>query len=158
MSEITENTVLEMSNVLSYRNKSTQRQLAIASKEIEELLKNNGAKKVGASVSTTFLIDTTGAEPMLDVEILIPIDKVISVSAPYVIKPVFRLRNAIKIRHKGNPALLQNTANELMKYIKNKGLMPITSGYNVTVQEPAGPTDIDNLIVDIYIGVSDNIL
>lgn len=58
----------------------------------------------------------------------------------------------------GNPALMQNTANELMAYIKNKGLMPITAGYNVTVQEPSSPTDMDSLIVDMYIGVSDNIL
>ena len=158
MSEITENAALEMTNVLSYRSKSTQRQLAMASKEIDELLKNNDAKKVGSSVSATFAIDTTGSEPMLDVEILIPLDKEISVSAPYMIKPVFRLRNAVKIRHKGNPALMQNTANELMEYIKNKGLMPITAGYNVTVQEPTSPTDVDSLIVDIYVGVSDNIL
>ncbi len=158
MSEITENAALEMTNVLSYRSKSTQSQLAMASKEIDELLKNNDAKKVGSSVSATFAIDTTGSEPMLDVEILIPLDKEISVSAPYMIKPVFRLRNAVKIRHKGNPALMQNTANELMEYIKNKGLMPITAGYNVTVQEPTSPTDVDSLIVDIYVGVSDNIL
>lgn len=158
MNEITENVALEMTNVLSYRNKSTQKQLVMVSKEIEELLKNNNAKKVGASVSVTFAIDTTGLEPMLDVEILIPIDKTISVSAPYTIKPVFRLRNAVKIRHKGNPALLQNTANELMEYIKNKGLIPITAGYNVTIQEISSPTDVDSLIVDIYVGVSDNIL
>ena len=158
MNEITENVALEMTNVLSYRNKSTQKQLVMVSKEIEELLKNNNAKKVGANVSVTFAIDTTGLEPMLDVEILIPIDKTIFVSAPYTIKPVFRLRNAVKIRHKGNPALLQNTANELMEYIKNKGLIPITAGYNVTIQEISSPTDVDSLIVDIYVGVSDNIL
>lgn len=158
MNEITENVALEMTNVLSYRNKSTQKQLVMVSKEIEKLLKNNNAKKVGANVSVTFAIDTTGLEPMLDVEILIPIDKTISVSAPYTIKPIFRLRNAVKIRHKGNPALLQNTANELMEYIKNKGLIPITAGYNVTIQEISSPTDVDSLIVDIYVGVSDNIL
>ena len=158
MNEITENVALEMTNVLSYRNKSTQKQLVMVSKEIEELLKNNNAKKVGANVSVTFAINTTGLEPMLDVEILIPIDKTISVSAPYTIKPIFRLRNAVKIRHKGNPALLQNTANELMEYIKNKGLIPITAGYNVTIQEISSPTDVDSLIVDIYVGVSDNIL
>ena len=45
-----------------------------------------------------------------------------------------------------------------MSYIKDKGLMPITAGNNVTVQEPSSPTDIDSLIVDIYVGVCDNIL
>ena len=158
MHEIIENATLEMKNVLSYRTKATQQQLAQSSKEIEELLKNNGAKRNGSSVTATFAVDTTGAEPMLDIEILIPIDKNISVPAPYTIKPLFRLKNAVKIRHYGNPALLQNTANELMEHIKDKGLMPITAGYNVTVQEPSSPTDIDSLIVDIYVGVCDNIL
>lgn len=158
MHEIVENAVLEMENVLSFRTKATQQQLAQASKVIEEMLKNNGIKRNGPGVSATYAVDTTGAEPILDIEILIPLDKKISVAAPYVIKPVFRLKNAVKIRHQGSPALLQNTANELMGYIKDKGLMPITTGYNVTVQEPSSPTDIDSLIVDIYVGVSDNIL
>lgn len=114
MSEITENAALEMSKVLSHRNKSTQNQLAIESKEIEELLKNNGAKKREWGYPQ-LLPYTAGSEPMLDVEILIPIDKVIFVYVPYIIKSIFRLRNAIKIRHKGNPALLQNTANELIE-------------------------------------------
>ena len=152
MHEIIENTALEMTNVLSYRTKATQRQLAQALKEIEEILKSNDAKKTGSSVSATFAVDTMGAEPMLDM------DKNITVPAPYTIKPIFRLRNAVKIRHEGNPALLQNTANELMEYIKSKGLMPITAGYNVTVQEQTTPTDVDSLIVDIYVGVCDKIL
>ncbi len=155
MSEITENAILEMTNVLSYRDKLTQNQLMRVSQDIEQLIKDNNASKTGASVSATFSIDTTGAEPVYDMEILIPIDRNISVSAPYTIKPVFKLKNAVKIRHIGNPAMMQNTADELMQYIKNKGLMPVTTGYNVTVQAPSA---VDDLIVDIYVGVSDNIL
>lgn len=158
MHEIIENAKLEMKNVLSYRTKATQQELVQVSKEIEELLKRSGTKRNGPSVSATFAVDTTGVEPILDIEILIPIDKTISVPTPYSIKPVFRLKNAVKIRHYGNLTLLQNTANELMAYIKGKCLVPITAGYNVTVQEPSTPTDVDSLIVDIYVGVSDNIL
>lgn len=158
MHEITENATLEMTNVLSYRRRSTQRELSQVSRDIEEVLRCSGAKRSGSSVSSTHAVDTSGAEPMLDMEILIPIDKEISVSSPFAIKPVFRLRNAVKIRHKGSPALLQNTAKELMDYISDRGLTPITPGYNVTVQEPAAPTDVDNLVVDIYVGISDNIL
>lgn len=121
--------------------------------------------KVEVGQKTEYIIDSipygienTGSAPMMEVEIMYPLDKPIAVSAPYVLKPVFRLRNAVKIRHTGNPALMQNAANELMAYIKDRGLMPITAGYNVTVQEPTSPTDIENLIVDMYVGVSDNIL
>lgn len=72
MHEIIENAKLEMKNVLSYRTKATQQQLAQSSKEIEKFLQKNGAKRNGSSVTATFAVDTTGAEPMLDIEILIP--------------------------------------------------------------------------------------
>lgn len=158
MNEIIENVSLEMENVLSYRGKVTQQQMMQITKEMQRIIDSNNAHKTLSGVSATFAVDTTNPVSMMDVEIMCPLDKPIAVSAPYVLKPVFRLRNAVKIRHTGNPALMQNTANELMAYLKDNGLMPITASYNVTVQEPTSPTDIENLIVDMYVGVSDNIL
>lgn len=158
MNEIIENASLEMENVLSFRGKVTQQQMVQITKEMQSLIESNNAHKTLSGVSATFAIDNSSAAPMMDIEIMFPLDKSITVSSPYVLKPVFRLRNAVKIRHTGNPALMQNTANELMAYISSKGLMPITAGYNVTVKEPANPTDIDSLIIDMYVGVSDNIL
>ncbi len=158
MSEIKENVSLEMENVLSYRGKVTQQQMVQITKEMKSIIDLNGAHKTLSGVSATFAVDTVSSVPIMDVEIMCPLDKPISVSAPYVFKPVFRLRNAVKIRHTGNPALMQNTVNELMAYIQNKGLMPITASYNVTVQEPSSPANVDGLIVDMYVGVSDNIL
>ncbi|MCQ2469136.1 MAG: AraC family transcriptional regulator [Ruminococcus sp.] len=158
MHEITENASLEMTNVLSFRGKVTQQRMGDIAKEMADIIKINGAQKTMSGVSATFAVDTSGSEPELDIEIMYPLDRDIYVPAPYTIKPVFRLRNAVKIRHMGNPATMQETANELMQYIKFKKLTPITAGYNVTVQEPSGPYDVDSLIADIYIGISDNIL
>ena len=158
MHEIIENASLEMTNVLTFRGKVTQQQFIQINKEMNELIHSNNAQKVMKGVSATFSIDSSVEVPVMDIEIMYPLDKVISVTDPYIIKPVFRLRNAVKIRHTGDPSTIQNTANEVMQYIKEKDLMPITAGYNVTVQEPANPTDVSSLIIDIYIGVSDNIL
>lgn len=158
MHDILENASLEMTNVLSYRGKLTQQQMIQITKEMTELIQSNNAQKTLPGVTATFAIDTSGSEPTMDIEIMYPLDRSIPVPSIYTLKPVFRLRNAVRIRHTGNPAMMQNTGNEIMQYIKEKNLMPITAGYNVTVQEPASPTDTDNLIVDIYIGVSDNIL
>lgn len=158
MSEIKENVSLEMENVLSYRGKVTQQQMVQITKEMQGLIESNGAKTTLKGVSATYAVENEGGVPMMEIEIMFPLDKPITVPSPYVLKPVFRLRNAVKIRHTGNPALMQNTANELMAYIKDKGLMPVTVGYNVTVQEPSSPTDVENLIVDMYVGVNDNIL
>lgn len=158
MREILENVTLEMENVFSFRGKVTQQQMAGISKEIEQLMQANGAQKNGSAVSATFAVDTSSAVPLMDIELLIPMTKVFPVNEPYRFKPVFRLKNAVKIRHEGSPATLQNTANELMSYISEHGLTPVTAGYNVTVREPKDQADINNMIVDIYIGVNDNIL
>ncbi len=44
-----------------------------------------------------------------------------------------------------------------MKYISDNGLTPITTGYNVTIKEPISAS-IDDIVVDIYIGITENIL
>lgn len=158
MNKIIENAALEMENVLSFRGKVSQQQMVQITKEMQSLIETSGAHTTLNGVSATYAVENEGGIPVMEVEIMYPLDKAITVPSPYVMKPVFRLRNVVKIRHTGNPALMQNTANELMTYIKEKGLMPITVGYNVTVQEPSTPTDIESLIVDMYVGVSDNIL
>ncbi len=43
-----------------------------------------------------------------------------------------------------------------MKYISDNGLTPITTGYNVTIKEPISA--IGDIVVDIYIGITENIL
>ena len=54
--------------------------------------------------------------------------------------------------------LFINSGNEIMKYISERQFMPVTAGYNVTVKEPLNQMDMENMIVDIYVGVCDNIL
>lgn len=158
MYDITENVTLEMENVLSFRGKVTQQQINEIAKEIERMIRENAAQKNGASVSVTFAVDRSGSEPLIDIEFLTPLNKRFDVRRPYQFKPKFRLKNAVKIRHAGSPATLQNAANELMRYISEHGFTPVTAGYNVTVREPKDAADINNMIVDIYIGVNDNIL
>ncbi|MDE5583616.1 MAG: AraC family transcriptional regulator [Ruminococcus sp.] len=158
MNEITENVSLEMTNVLTYRGKVTQQQMTVIAKEMNDIITANKANKTISGVSATYEIINPGVDAVMDVEIMYPLDKHINVSSPYKVKPIFRLRNAVKIRHEGRPDLLQNSANKLIQYINEKGLMPITVGYNVTVHEPQSPVEIDSLVVDLYIGVCDNIL
>lgn len=155
---ITENCKLEMENVISFRGKVTQQQMSQIVKEMEQIISENSAEKKGSLATATFAVESNGSQPMMDIEILIPLNKEIHVPSDYKFKPIFRLNNAVKIRHQGNPAMLQNSANELMKYIADHQLTPITTGYNVTVQEPTNQNDVDSLIVDMYVGVSDNIL
>ena len=118
--------------------------------------KENGIEKAGNIVTATYAVDTSSG--IMDIEILVPMNKEILLPDGYLFKPIFKLVNAIKIRHEGNPAFLQKSADEMTEYIQENKLTPITVGYNVIVNEPKTPQDIDNMIVDIYVGVNPNIL
>ena len=155
---ITENNTLEMNNVVSFRGKVTQQKMEEVMRNFENLIQENKACKTGPTVTVTYAVENEFGQSVMDIEVLIPLDKKIATYSDFKFKPLFRLNNAVKIRHEGNPAMLQNSANELMQYINSHDLMPITAGYNVTVREPASQNDVDNMIVDMYVGVCDNIL
>lgn len=155
---ITENNTLEMKNVVSFRGKVTQQKMEEVMRNFENLIQENKACKTGPTVTATYAVENEFGQSVMDIEVLIPLDKKIATYSDFKFKPLFRLNNAVKIRHEGNPAMLQNSANELMQYINSHDLMPITAGYNVTVREPASQNDVDNMIVDMYVGVCDNIL
>lgn len=156
--EILTKQIYEMENVISYRAKMTQKEMNIAMNRLMTLIKDNGLVKNGYITTSTFSIEKAGNTELVDIEILCPVDKICRLPQEYTFKPVFRLANAVKITHKGDPVNLQETANLLISYINENKLTPITYMYNVTVREPKSPVDVDNMVVDMYIGVSDNIL
>jgi DNA gyrase inhibitor GyrI len=56
----------------------------------------------------------------------------------------------------GHPMRLQDACNQLNQYIMERRLQPITVGYNVTKK-----TDMlspENTEIDVYVGISPNIL
>lgn len=158
MKNITENAKLEMENVISYRNEITQQDTIHIMREMNSIIKESLAKKNGLTVTATYNVINYDKNPIVDMEILIPLDRKISVPSNYVFKPIFRLNNAVKMQYKGHPAKLQENIKEFMEYISAKKLTPITPSYNVTVYEPKNKDDLENYAVDMYIGVSDNIL
>lgn len=96
--------------------------------------------------------------PVMDVEILLPLDREIAPPEGYVWKPRFLLTNAVVVRHIGSPATMQQSANAINAYIMEHHFTPITAGYNVTVKDAKTPKELDDMVVDIYVGVSPNVL
>jgi len=151
---VLENQTLEMENVVSFRAKMNKNDLAFRAKEIDRLLENNDAHKNGPSVTATFSVEQSAYGPLMDIELLVPIDKKIDVPDGYKFKERFYLTNALKIKHVGDLSKMQNTARELNEFISSNKLVPISTGYNVTLNEPKSP--IETAEVDIYISVSPN--
>lgn len=148
----------KIENVLSLRKKMTQAQIQQEMMSIGEFLEQNNYKKNGPIVTATFAIDQSNGQPLLDMEILVPIDKPAKLYGEYKLKDVFHLMNAVYTRHEGNPNTLEITYNELNQYISENGLQPITAAYNVNVVDLHPGQSMDDMIVDVYIGVNPSIL
>ena len=58
--------------------------------------------------------------------------------------------------YKGHPIGLQEACNHLNKYIVENKLQPITVGYNVT--KKMDMLSLQNTEIDVYVGISPNIL
>ncbi len=153
MENILQNQVLKSENLLSFRSKISQMELNKVVMKMKSFAESQNARLKGNPITATFGLDGD----KMDIELLIPLDREIKIdNTQYQFKKRFELINALMIRHIGNPNLLQNTCDRLNKYIVDNKLTPITVGYNVTVK--ASANDIDNTEIDIYVGISPNIL
>ncbi|MBR4344387.1 MAG: hypothetical protein IKP88_17080 [Lachnospiraceae bacterium] len=158
--EITTEQNLQMKNVLSYRGNLNKEGLEAKRDEINALIKEFGAHAIHPAITTSHGIEQTDNGPIIDMEILVPLDRdvsteVIRKKAPgYRFKPVFQLVNAVRIHHTGGTNI-EDSIKELYKYISVRNMHPITTLYNITINDPEDPKD---LIVDLMMGIDPNIL
>lgn len=152
------NKELKMDNILSLRKKLKQNELSDEINMIHNYLAENGIKRAGPLVTAIFNVEQVNGEQIIDIEILAPMDKKNGLPEKYNFKEKFYLTNAVYARHEGNPAFLQETYNKLIKYINDNNLQQITPAYNVYINEFSSINDLDEMIIDIYIGINPNIL
>ena len=152
MIEIKTNQEFEVNNVLSFRGKILSNELDSIGKDMEAKISAFGAKRVGNPITATYAIEGN----LVDIEILLPIDKNIGKIDKYCFKEKIKIVNAVEALYKGNPMGLQNACNELNQYILENNLQPVTVGYNVT--KYVDPINLENTEIHIYVGINPNIL
>ena len=152
MLEIKENQELNVANVLSYKGKVKQAELENVGKEMESYIQKAGAKRVGNPTTATYAVEGD----MIDIELLMPIDRSIDSTDKFVFKNQIKIVNAVVACYKGHPMGLQEACNQVNQYIVEHKLQPITVGYNVTKKpDMLSP---ENTEIDVYVGIIPNIL
>lgn len=152
MLEIKVGEKLEVDSLISFHGKINQNELDEIGRNMEKRIQDAGAKKIGNPITAIYSVEGS----LMDLELLIPVDKVMEDTEGYKFKEKLNIVNAAKLSYKGHPNGLQNACNELNQYIVNNKLHPITVGYNITRHaELANP---DNTEIDVYVGISPNIL
>lgn len=144
---------LVLQNVLCFRRKLDQQASMNITKEIDEILAKNNAKKNGSTVTITHNITVENGQQVIDLEMMIPLDKKISVLNGVNFLPEFVLNDAFKIRIEGNPQQMQGAVQTLAEYIKSKGLQANTPLYVVTIKDAKTPLEVDSMITELYTGV-----
>lgn len=152
--QILKNQSIYMSNLISYKSHVKKEKIL----DLIDYVANN-LKNIGIKIRDKFIITTdfeVGADGLCGIEMIIPIDGNIESNEYYTFKPIFRLTNAVSIRHEYNVDLLPFTEDKLIQYIKDNNYEAITKPYYVIMRYNKDyPNDS---IIDVYIGTNYNIL
>lgn len=145
------NKSLEIKNLVSRAGKFTQNKYQ---KEVLDIISNYKKFSLNQGdclITTTKSIEFTDGDQVLDVEILLPVSKIITVEKPYTFKNSIKICNAIYAKIE-DITLLQENLNEINEYICKNELQPITPAYLIQKK-----SDLKTSI-DVYIGLNPNIL
>ena len=107
-------------------------------------------------ISDKVMFTTVSSEEGEMTKVMIPVSGQVRSCGEFEYQPMFKLVNAVAIRHEGDFEVIGSTEKKLTEYIAENHFEPITSPYYVVVRNDAGGPD--NNIIDIYIGVNYNIL
>lgn len=158
MTKITEHNTLDLNNLISIRATMRQSDLLQVVQEINRVIEESTTEKKGQFITGVYSSRMEDEEMEIDVEVLCPVKQRISLPDGYTFKPIFHLADALKLEYQGHPKDSQAAIQELMKYINDQNLTPITPMYNVTTYEPKSKEELDRFAMELYIGVSENIL
>jgi len=145
--QILENRSLFMENMISYRTNLPKEDIP---KLVDHICRNVSALgvKLTKKICFTYLTDEKN-----EIEILIPVIGDITDHSEYGHKELFRLINAVTIRHEGSLADIDINEKKLVDYIRKKSYEMITRPYYNIVRLSENLSDC---IVDIYIGTNYN--
>lgn len=107
-------------------------------------------------INDKIMFTTVNSDDGEMIKVMIPVSGQVRSCGEFEYQPMFKLVNAVAIRHEGGFAVIGSTEKKLTEYIAENHFEPITSPYYVVVRNDT--SNLDNNIIDIYIGINYNIL
>ena len=138
-----------VSNLVSFRKTMDATDVQMYVEQIFTYIDSCGAKRLGGNIMLTH----SAIGDSVDMELYFPIDIEIPSAGEFVFLPQLQVDNCVRITHKGDPQLLQQTAEQLNDYMVVNSLTPLSGGYMVSVREVLHPADMDLFEADVYVPV-----
>lgn len=157
---IEERQILSAENLLCYRGKHREEVVNAIVKDMYDYIEMKGLKPEGRVITTTYAVNNTILGMEVDVEIMIPIKNkiILGNNEKYHIKNNFVIYDALKISGGKSVEVIKDNAEYIQQYIEDKKLIPITTLYNVTCFNDASNDRLNNGVVDMYLGISYNLI
>ena len=151
--EINQEEIYLVEQVITYRGKVNNKLINNVMSQLLSVINDTGLKINGPTITAIHSIENDCGDQIIDIEIIVPINGVMTSTDEFVYRDRFEINNALMFRHIGNPQTMNTEMQEFNQYIKNNNFKPVTPFYNVTVRSASSPSEIDNIIMDIYVGV-----
>ncbi len=151
--EILTNREYHYQYVLSHRFSCSYQEMEHHSKLIENSLEKYGLARGNVSLSSTYSVNVINNEHIIDMEVLIPVDKYLPIEDESLIIKEFLVKNAVVVNVVGREQL-SDGLNHLTKYINDEQMTMITPAYTVTPYSES--INLKEVTLEIFIGVSPN--
>lgn len=147
---------LELENVLSYRTRVDINRLSGILRYAEK-----NADALGLIITGNILFTITekisdSNKCIVGIEVLIPVNKKFESCEQYIFKPVFKLVNAVSVRHCGLYSEIDSVSTSLEDFLKRKNLKPISNIYYMAVSN--NEEHPLSSILDAFVSVNENLL
>jgi effector-binding domain-containing protein len=147
------NRELKYSTVVTIRKKILQEAIPDELVNIERFIDDAGLKKRGPVITTVSALDYENGAQLIELEIVIPVDRRFTPRQGYEFREDFRIPNAVCVRFRDRPERLQLAYQAAQTAMRDKGLKPVGSFYNVYVEHEIGGRIRENVDIDVYLPV-----
>ena len=165
--DIYENAEIKLENLLACRKEVLEVEVNKEFANLTAFIKKHKLNQNGGIITAVHNINDENDKKILDIEIMIPVDIKNSLyknknvsqleksfnTGDYKFIKIFQLENGIYATHKGNPELLNTAYDILHQYISENNLQVVTPIYNIYRNKITPNQAIDDLIIDLVIGV-----
>ena len=139
--EINQKNIYSVEQVITYRGKVNNKLINNVMSQLLSVINGTGLKTNGPTITAIHSIANDCGDQIIDIEIIVPINGVMASTDEFIYKDTFEINNALMFRHIGNPLTMNTEMQEFNQYI---------------VRSASSPSEIDNIIMDIYVGVKSN--
>ena len=151
--EINQEEIYLVEQVITYRGKVNNKLLNNVMEQLFSAINDAGLKINGSTITAIHSIENDCGDQIIDIEIIVPINGVMTSTDEFVYRDRFEINNALMFRHIGNPQTMDSEMQEFSRYMQENNLKPVTPFYNVTVKTASNPEETDDVVIEVYVGV-----